>query len=106
MCPKGTEGSNPSRSATQLSFLSESCASSPSAGPSRGLPAREGLLVADLDLAEVVEGKFDFDVAGHYARPDVFRLQFDETPRPVVERASFEAPAPERAAGTRRRRAR
>jgi hypothetical protein len=32
------------------------------------------ILTADLDPAEMVRGKYDFDVAGHYARPDVFRL--------------------------------
>jgi hypothetical protein len=26
----------------------------------------------------LVEGKFDFDVAGHSSRPDVFRLEVDE----------------------------
>lgn len=36
---------------------------------------REETLFADLDLNEVVLGKFDFDVAGHYSRPDVFQLQ-------------------------------
>lgn len=45
----------------------------------------ECTLTADLDLDEVVRGKFDFDVAGHYARPDVFRLIVDERPaRPVT----------------------
>ncbi len=34
----------------------------------------EGMLFADLDQRLLVEGKFDFDVVGHYARPDVFRL--------------------------------
>ena len=34
----------------------------------------ETLLTADLDLNEIVEGKYDLDVTGHYARPDVFRL--------------------------------
>ena len=39
------------------------------AGP---LYDREGILLAELDLAEVVRARFDFDVVGHYARPDVF----------------------------------
>ena len=34
----------------------------------------EGILTADLDMGEIARGKYDFDVAGHYARPDVFRL--------------------------------
>jgi nitrilase len=38
----------------------------------------ECILTADLDPGETVEGKFDLDVAGHYARPDVFRLQVNE----------------------------
>jgi hypothetical protein len=37
------------------------------AGPLLG---KEGILVADLDLDDVVRGKFDLDVVGHYARPD------------------------------------
>ena len=47
------------------------------AGP---LLDKEGILLADLDLAEVVRSKFDFDVVGHYARPDVFRLTVNEHP--------------------------
>jgi nitrilase len=38
----------------------------------------EKILTADLDPGEVAEGKYDLDVAGHYARPDVFRLQVNE----------------------------
>jgi nitrilase len=34
----------------------------------------EGILYADLDMGEIVRARFDFDVTGHYARPDVFRL--------------------------------
>ena len=34
----------------------------------------ETILNADLDLDEIVEGKYDLDVTGHYARPDVFRF--------------------------------
>jgi nitrilase len=40
----------------------------------------EALLTADLDLGQIAEGKFDLDVAGHYARPDVFRLLVNEKP--------------------------
>ena len=49
-------------------------------------PATDGeaILHARLDLGEVVEAKYDFDVVGHYARPDVFRLVVDESPRPPV----------------------
>ena len=45
----------------------------------------EDVLVADLDLTEVTRGKFDFDVTGHYARPDVFRLEVNERPQHPVE---------------------
>ena len=31
-----------------------------------------------LGPGEIAEGKFDLDVAGHYARPDVFRLEVNE----------------------------
>jgi len=45
---------------------------------------REGILTADLDLTAVPRSKFDFDATGHYAKPDVFRLEVDERPkRPV-----------------------
>jgi nitrilase len=51
------------------------------AGP---LYDEEGMLVAELDLAEVARSKLDFDVVGHYARPDVFQLQVNEEPlKPV-----------------------
>jgi nitrilase len=41
---------------------------------------QEGILTAQLDLAEVARGKFDFDVVGHYSRPDVFQLIVNEGP--------------------------
>jgi nitrilase len=45
----------------------------------------EGLLVAQVDLDQVTRGRFDFDAAGHYARPDVFTLTVDTSVRsPVV----------------------
>jgi nitrilase len=46
---------------------------------------KEGMLFADLDLAEVARSKFDFDVVGHYARPDVFQLMVNEKGSGVVE---------------------
>jgi nitrilase len=51
------------------------------AGPLYG---KEGILVADLDLAAIARGKFDLDVVGHYARPDVFSLSVDTAPKPAA----------------------
>ncbi|MGW7679753.1 carbon-nitrogen hydrolase family protein [Kribbella sp. NPDC054772] len=53
------------------------------AGPLR---AGEGILVAELDLAELDRGYFDFDSVGHYARPDIFTLSVDESPHQTVVR--------------------
>ena len=36
---------------------------------------KEGLIYADLDMNEIVRGKYDLDVAGHYARPDIFEFK-------------------------------
>jgi nitrilase len=44
---------------------------------------QETILTAEIDLAQIVRARLDFDVVGHYARPDVFRLRVDETPRSV-----------------------
>ena len=38
----------------------------------------EVILTADIDLGDTIRGKFDLDVVGHYARPDVFRLIVNE----------------------------
>jgi nitrilase len=51
------------------------------AGPKYG---EECILVADLDRAELARAKFDFDVVGHYSRPDVFRLEVNEQPMKSV----------------------
>ncbi len=51
------------------------------AGPDFDGPA---ILTAELDLGDIARGKYDFDVAGHYARPDVFRLYVNERPMPAV----------------------
>ncbi|GAB4524922.1 MAG: carbon-nitrogen hydrolase family protein [Parvularculaceae bacterium] len=44
------------------------------AGPVYG---EEAVLTADLDAGDIARGKFDFDVSGHYARPDIFSLHVD-----------------------------
>ena len=45
---------------------------------------QEAVLIADLDMAEIVQGQYDFDVVGHYSRPDIFQLSVDErAKRPV-----------------------
>jgi len=49
----------------------------------------EEILVAEIDRTQIVRGKFDLDVVGHYARPDIFQLQVDERPkRPVTTQSS------------------
>jgi nitrilase len=45
----------------------------------------EGILLADLELGEIARGKFDFDVTGHYARPDVFHLWVNQEPQLPVD---------------------
>ena len=57
-------------------------------------PHYEGpsLLIADLDSRDLARAKYDFDVVGHYARPDVFRLEVNERPTTVVA-ASGEFPS-------------
>lgn len=48
----------------------------------------EAILIAEIDRAQIVRGKFDLDVVGHYARPDIFQLQVDQRPKlPVTFRA-------------------
>jgi nitrilase len=49
------------------------------AGP---LYDREDIVMADLDMGEIPRSRFDFDVTGHYARPDVFHLTVNERPAP------------------------
>ena len=37
----------------------------------------EAVLIAEIDRAHIVRGKYDLDVVGHYSRPDIFQLQVD-----------------------------
>ena len=77
----------PGRDADEVLMRGGSCIVSPLgtvlAGPNFEGPT---ILIADLDLADVIRGKYDLDVVGHYARPDVFRLQVNEAVQAIVTR--------------------
>ncbi len=51
------------------------------AGPVRN---EDALLTAELDLDAIAMGQLDFDVVGHYARPDVFSLQVNTAAQSAV----------------------
>lgn len=65
-------------------------------GPNSGLisqpldPSTEGIVYADLDLAQIDLAKNIVDPAGHYSRPDVMRLVFNDRPqKPVIMPSDF-----------------
>ncbi len=57
------------------------------AGPAEG----ETILIADASMEHILAAKSACDVAGHYSRPDIFRLQVNQTPYHRV----VETPGPE-----------
>ncbi len=59
----------------------------------------EAILVAEIDRAQIVRGKFDLDVVGHYARPDIFELHVDERPKHPVTIHSADAVGKEKPRG-------
>jgi nitrilase len=44
----------------------------------------EAILIAEIDRAQIIRGKYDLDVVGHYARPDIFQLHVDDRPKQPV----------------------
>ena len=52
------------------------------AGPVFG---EEVILMAELDKDDIVRGKYDLDVVGHYARPDVFSLRINESVQSITD---------------------
>jgi nitrilase len=55
------------------------------AGP---LHEQHGILYADCDPARSSAAKRTLDVAGHYGRPDIFRLEINREPRPPIHFAA------------------
>jgi nitrilase len=51
------------------------------AGP---LNEEEGIIYAEVDPRQMRAPKWNLDVAGHYARPDVFRLSVSKEDRPMI----------------------
>ncbi len=46
----------------------------------------ETILTAECELDDIIRGKYDFDVVGHYSRPDVFELKVNtHQTQPVTE---------------------
>ena len=37
----------------------------------------EGLLTAEINMDDIIRARYDLDVSGHYARPDIFQLKVD-----------------------------
>lgn len=45
------------------------------------LERETGLVTAEVDRDDLVKARYDLDVVGHYARPDIFTLHIDDRPR-------------------------
>lgn len=46
---------------------------------------KEEIIMADLDLKQIAYSQFDFDPVGHYARPDVFKLEVNREKQESIQ---------------------
>ncbi|MFG2887668.1 carbon-nitrogen hydrolase family protein [Streptomyces sp. NPDC048297] len=78
-------GVGPDTPETGLWFVGGSAVAGPDGAwvtePLFGAP---GIVHAEIDVEQTLAYKHDLDVAGHYARPDVFNLTVDRRPRATV----------------------
>ncbi len=43
------------------------------------------IIYSEINLNEIIQGKYDFDVVGHYSRPDIFKLKVNKkSKKPVI----------------------
>jgi len=69
------------------------------AGP---LAEQEGILYADVDPDQLVGPRWQLDVAGHYARPDLFELRVRAAARPMLVNETGDAAGHDPASGSPR----
>ena len=45
---------------------------------------KRSIIYAEINLDEIIKGKYDFDVVGHYSRPDIFELKVNKKSKKAV----------------------
>ena len=46
---------------------------------------KRAIIYSEINLDEIIQGKYDFDVVGHYSRPDIFKLKVNKkSKKPVI----------------------
>ena len=46
---------------------------------------KRAIIYSEINLDEIIKGKYDFDVVGHYSRPDIFKLKVNKkSKKPVL----------------------
>lgn len=89
MYPKELEGYQELEGQPEIMSQGGSVIISPSGEVLNGpLFNKEGILYSELDMLEIPRAKLDFDVVGHYSRPDVFQLIVNEESQPPVKKKS------------------